>query len=211
MHSFSKCSALLKTVLAQAEQMAAHLPATHHPTSDDILSFLNTFGCEGYPTGQAAHFNIGPWLARQGIPTKQHEGVTIVPYFSDDVPPIALPPQSQTVIPGQCLYTDQAILLYNVDHWSQAELALTLLHEGRHARHRIGPRLAQLPPLDPNDALHETNTWLFTLNILTAWGGKAWEAAIPHYPTGAGLSLAGNAFLPLVALNARVLLDAGVF
>lgn len=175
MHTVSEYSDLLRVVLAQAEQMTARFPPIHRKESNEVLSFLKTYGCEGYPTNREKDFNIGPWLAQQGTPSTQRNGIAIVPCFSDDVPP-ATP--SSSCIFGQCFHTDQVVILYDVDYWSHAELALFLLHEGRHARHRIGPRLAQLPPLDQTNDLHETNTWIFTLNILTAWGGKTWDAAV---------------------------------
>lgn len=178
MHAVQEYSRLLKAVLVQAEKMIACLPPVYAFDRREVISFLKNYGCEGYPVGRLVDFNVGLWLARAGIPAAQHEGVVIVPCFSDDVPPVELSNATDWVLPGECFYTDQAILLYNVDHWSLAELALTLLHEGRHARHRIGPKLAHLLPLDRVDKLHETNTWLFTLNVLVAWGGAAWRAVV---------------------------------
>lgn len=177
MHPVSEYRDLLKRIIAQAEQMVSFLPTINAVSRTEVIDFLKQYGCEGYPTNQVADFSIGPWLTRVGRPNTQHEGVTIIPCFSDDVPPVKL---SDSFGLGQCLHTDQVILLYNVDHWSLAELALILLHEGRHARHRIGPRLAKLSPLDNDENLHETNTWLFMLNILVAWGGTVWNAAVQH-------------------------------
>lgn len=178
MHAAEEYHNLLRAILAQAEQITMCLPLKHRAEATGVLDFLKAFGCEGYPTGRAKDFSIGPWISRKGIPTRQRDGLTIVPCFHDDVPPVEPPPHSQSVMPGGCFYSDQTILLYNVDHWSLVELALTTLHEGRHARHRIGPTLAGLPPLDRTDKVHETNTWLFMLNALGFWGGAAWDAAV---------------------------------
>lgn len=183
MHTVPEYTRLLKEMIVQAEQMANCLPPGHALDGWEVISFLKNYGCEGYPVGRKRDFGIGPWLGRAGMPTTRHEGVTIIPCFSDDVPPVELPTTTGSVMPGECLYTDQLILLYNVDHWSLAERALALLHESRHARHRIGPKLAHLLPLDRVDSLHETNTWLFTLNVLVAWGGSAWKAAVQREVT----------------------------
>lgn len=168
---------VLTAIVQRAEQMVNLLSGENYPAGQAVMEFIRRYGCEGYPADRVGKFTIGPWLGHTGYPVKQSESVTIVPCFSGDVPPAALPTRGRAVIPGSFLYTDQAIVLYNVDHWSIAELALTLLHEGRHALHRLGPKLANLPPLDPDD-LHDTNTWLFTINLLVAWGGSIWEKAV---------------------------------
>lgn len=177
MRDMKEYHTLLRAILAHAEQITACVPPEHRADATEVLAFLNTFGCEGYPSGRPKHFSIGPWISREGMPTRQYDGLTIVPCFSNDVPPFAPPPRNQSVAPGCSFYTDQVVLLYNVDHWSLTELALTALHEGRHARHRIGPTLAGLLPLDQADT-HETNTWLFVLNALMSWAGAAWDAAV---------------------------------
>lgn len=177
-HAVEEYRKLLRAILAQAEQITMCLPPEQHAEATSVLDFLKAFGCAGYPTGRTKDFSIGQWIFRKGKPTRQRDGLTIVPCFHDDVPPIEPPPHSQLIVPGACFYSDQTILLYNVDHWSLVELALTTLHEGRHARHRIGPTLlAGLPPLDHAD-VHETNTWLFMLNALCFWGDAAWDAAV---------------------------------
>lgn len=185
MHDADEYRTLLHAVLARAEQIVACLPVAHRSEAAEVLGFLKTYGCEGYPSGRAKDFSIGPWIVRGGMPKRQHEGVTIILCFSDDVRPVELPPHSQSVIPGDCFHTDQVICLYNADHWSLTELALTALHEGRHARHRIGPTLAGLPPLDHAD-VHETNTWMFMLNALGFWGGTALDAAVQQEITWLG-------------------------
>lgn len=178
MHPVQEYSGLLHRILQQAEQMIACLPTGYHyAAGQEIINFLKTHGCVGYPSGQVKDFNIGPWLTRPGKPARQHATVTIVPCFSDDVPPSTPSPGVDLITPGSCFFTDQVIVLYSVDHWSLSELALTLLHEARHARHRIGPKLAGLSPLDQPEQ-HESNTWLFTLNVLNVWGGKAWYDAV---------------------------------
>lgn len=178
MHAVSKYSDLLKAVLRQAEQMVECLPTGYHyAAGQDIINFLHDYGCEGYPSGQAGEFIIGPWLYRSDTPKTQGDCVTVIPCFSDDVPPYKPPFHEDDIIAGHCFSADQLIVLYAVEQWSVAELALNVLHEGRHARHRIGPKLAGLSPLD-RDELHETNTWLVTLNIVSTWGGASWAAAV---------------------------------
>lgn len=162
--------------MGQAEIMTACLPPALASAGAEIVDFLKKYGCEGYPADKEGDFTWGAWLGYPGTPGRKHEAVTIIPCFSDDVPPTSRP-SKHSVAPGVCLYTDQVIILFDADRWSIAELALTLLHEGRHARHRIGPRLAQLPPLDPDD-VHETNTWLITLNLLATWGTPIWAEAV---------------------------------
>lgn len=178
MHAIHEYSTLLKAVLRQATQMVHSLPAgLHLAAGHDILNFLRSYGCLGYPSGRIGDFHIDQWLTRDGSPADRYDAVTIVPCFSDDLPPVTPSLGMDVIIPGACYFTDQVILLCNVDHWSVPELALTLLHEERHARHRIGPKIAGLPPLD-QDETHEANTWLFTLNVLNVWGGKTWFAAV---------------------------------
>lgn len=177
MHSVHEYAALLQKVLTQAETMTNCLPEKHAPQAIDVLGFIKQFGCHGMPSDEPGVFLDGSWLTGHGRPARQYFGITIVPCFSDDVSPVAVPDPERYVAPGNCLTKEQAIFLHNVDHWSVPELALTLLHEARHARHRIGPRLAGLTPLD-SDEIHETNTWLFTLNVLAAWGGSQWSAAV---------------------------------
>lgn len=168
---------MLKSIVAQAKKMAATLPPTGQAGAMEVLTFLNLFGCEGYPAGRSNDFWIGPWLDGGGLPARQHQGVAIIPCFSDDVPPV-VPAEAPGVLQGQLLFTDQVVILYNVNRWSLAELALVLLHEVRHARHRLGPKLGSLMPLDVSEDVHETSTWIFTLNVLVAWGGELWDAAV---------------------------------
>lgn len=178
MHAIHEYSNLLKAVLQQATQMVHALPAGYHlAAGHDILNFLRYWGCEGYPSDQVGQFTLGPWLTRPGQPAQQHEAITIIPCFSDDIPPMAQPTGKDAIFPGVYSRGAQIILLYDAEQWSLPEVALTVLHEGRHARHRIGPHLIGLPPLDQNES-HEANTWLFTLNVLNAWGGKTWAVAV---------------------------------
>lgn len=175
MYEIHGYSTLLAAALQQATRMVHALPAGYHlAAGHDVLNFLRGYGCIGYPSGQPDQFTLGPWLKRPGTPAHQHAAITIIPCFSDDIAPFSPPDPSYA---AYCFASDQLILIYAAEQWSPAELALLLFHEGRHARHRLGPKLAELPPLD-RDELHETNTWLATLNLLSSWGGAAWVTAL---------------------------------
>lgn len=178
MHGVTEYKRLIRDVVWQADEMTARLSPESLPEGVEVLNFLRRFGCEGFPCDCVDRFDIGPWISRSGHPQHQHEGFAVVPCFSDDVPPIAPYEDDAGGVSGRCLYTDHAVVLYNVDRGSLVEVALVLLHEARHARHRIGPKVMQLAPLDPTLEVHETNTWIFTLNLLRGWGGEAWQQAV---------------------------------
>jgi len=177
MHPKSEYSSLLKDVIAMAKRMIACLPSSQADKGKECLSFLEAFGYEGYPGSGGGNFHIGSFVVGTRKPGAQKEGIAIILCFSDNVS--LVPPEgNKSVTPGQLLRGSQALVLHDVDHWSLSELALTLLHEARHARHRLGPKMAKLEPLDSNDDLHETNTWLFIANILVMWGKEIWEKAV---------------------------------
>lgn len=177
MHALHEYHDLLDKILRQADQMVARLPRSDRVGGREILNFLRNFSCRGYPGEKVGDYKVGPWLYREGMPGSPSDAVTICPCFSDDVSPAKIPDAENIICPGQCY--GQMILLYQVDQWSIVELALCLLHESRHARHRLGPKLAGLAPLDHGD-LHETNTWMFMLKVLAAWGGEVWETVVQH-------------------------------
>lgn len=181
MHSFTEYSELLKQIVDKAAQMVSHLSDIPFEHGKEILYFIKHYGCEGYPSDKERDFFIGPWIGRPDTPIEQHQGVAIIPYFSDDKPLTELVKEMREkgqIALGHCLYADQVIGLTNVDHWSLTELALALLHEGRHARHRIGPKIGNLPPLDENGEWHETYTWMFVLSTLADYKNKEWVAAV---------------------------------
>ncbi len=177
MHPINEYHDLLQNIIVQAKKMVDCLSSSRVIDGYEVINFLHDYGCEGHPSDQVATFKIGPKFDQSGTPLRQSDAITIVPCFSDDIPPAELPDQSKSVNPASFMYSDQVIVLYNVDHWSLPELALSLLHEGRHARHRLGLKLANLSPLDKED-FHETNTWLFILDVLVAWGGSSWQKAV---------------------------------
>ncbi|HSX25046.1 MAG TPA: hypothetical protein VLG69_03720 [Candidatus Andersenbacteria bacterium] len=139
--------------------------------------FLKKHACYGFPSDKAPGFGIGPWIWKQGAPAKQSDGITIIPCFSDDKSPDPSKATEKDILPGRIFYTDQAIILYDIDRWTNIEMAITLLHEARHTRHRLGGKLASLPPLDKEE-FHEGNTWLFMLALLNAWGKENWRDAV---------------------------------
>ncbi|TSC64184.1 MAG: hypothetical protein G01um1014106_234 [Parcubacteria group bacterium Gr01-1014_106] len=167
---------LLEQVVTQTESMVSRVPSPHSHNGQAVVSFLRQYGYVGYPSGKANEFGKGSWLTKAGCPNSKYEGVAIIPCFSDDVLPVAASPQK--FAQGCCLHADQVILLYAVDHWSRPEIALTLLHEGYHARHHIGPRIASLQPLDPNETVHESNAWMLMLNTLVCWGADRWKRIV---------------------------------
>lgn len=175
MHTIQEYRDLLNRIFVQAGGMVNCLPSAFASSGSEVLEFLKQYGYEGFPTTQAGKFYAGSWLNRPGRPNNQHEGVIVIPFFSDD----ALPP---TFIGLQNFAEffphNQSIVLLNVDHWSVPELAMFLLHEMRHARHLIGPKIAGLSPLDQSNEKHEGYTWIFIMNVLIAWGGSVWRSAV---------------------------------
>jgi hypothetical protein len=142
----------------------------------EILRFLQKYCYVGLPAGQLGKFDIHPWVARSGLPTHQEEGLAWIMCFGDDVAPVQRPQTSAFKL-GSFHRKAQAIVIFDIDQWSPLELALVWLHEGRHARQRLGPLLQNLPLLEPEES-HETNTWTFTLNILDVIGGQSWGGAV---------------------------------
>lgn len=169
--------ALLDQIIDKAVEMVGCLPPAHRPSGTDILDFLRRYSCRGWPTGRVGEFTIGHRLNGQARQGDQYDVLTVITCFQDDVKPLQRPSDSAWITPGTFSKKNQVILLFEVDCWSLPELALFLLHEGRHARHRLGSKLAQLPPLDLEE-LHESNTWMVTINTLAAWGGEIWERAV---------------------------------
>lgn len=175
MHQQEEYNKLLRGILDQAQSMVKCLPDTVRPEGRDILDFLDRSGCQGYPGENLGKFYIGMKLDGSSVPHDHHETVVIIPTFSDDTPPIPVP--TNKIRPGCFFGREHLVVLLCVERWSPADLALILLHESRHARHSLGPKLAGLSPLESDDS-HETNTWLFTVNVLNAWGKDPWEAAV---------------------------------
>lgn len=174
---------VLKMVLAHAEMIATDITTLNKEDTPvaaecrSILKFIRDWGCFGFPFSEEGDFSIGPWLYRSGMPESQKEAVVIVPCFSEDAK-IGLPDEWQNdTVPGLLLPNSNVIALYDVNQWSFGELALTLFHESRHARQRLGSALANLPPLD-TETTHETNTWLFIIGILQEWGKEQWQYAV---------------------------------
>ncbi len=179
MHALVERRALVQKVFRFAEKMVSSLPPSHSAYGKEITDFLRRHACIGCPDKKAGAFGLGQWLTREGRPESQFDAVTIIPCWSSEVAPISPPSTYDAVAPGVTNAHAQVIILYAVDRWSVPELALTLLHEGRHARHRLGTKLGGLIPLDA-DAMHESNTWMVTANILQAWGGNLLKSAVYH-------------------------------
>lgn len=189
---------LLQQVLTMAHGMVNCLPPENNSQGREILRFLNEYAYIGFATG-AGSFDVGRFIDRQAFPGKQCDGISIILCFSDDTPPFPIPREANVFKAGVFLRMDQAIILYNVDHWSIPELALTLLHEGRHARHRLGGSLATLPPLDQDDTFHEENTLSFHLYVLSVWAKERWTTVVNH-------GIRWLASQPLISLNENEIL-----
>jgi hypothetical protein len=177
MHTLVDYVHVISATIAHLQKMIGLLPTPNQKPFQEILDFLLKFGCYGYPGSNGKDFQTGSYITQNKAPLHALDVITIVPCFSNDVK-IAVPPEADpSTLTAVFFKTDQVIALYDTNHWSQTELALFLFHEARHARHRIGPKLANLPPLEP-DAIHEINTWITMLNLLAVWGGKNWKFAI---------------------------------
>ena len=170
-------SEYLKKIFHQMNEMASCFPTPLREESNEVSLFARAYACYGYPGDAVGDFELGSWIFRSGNPAKQHNAISIIPCFSDDVLPVTLP-QDGKVDFGKSIASAQIIILFSVDQMSVVDAAWTLFHELRHARHRLGAKLAGLLPLDISEEVHEGNTWMFCMDILAAWGGELWERAI---------------------------------
>ncbi len=159
--------------------MVGCLPPENNSQGKEILQFLNQHAYIGFAT-EERRFDLGRWVASQSFPGGRYNGIAIILYFSDEPSPLPHSVDPNVFRPGVFSRLDQMIMLFNVDRWSIPELALALLHEARHARHRLGGKLAGLPPLDLDDTFHEENTLSFHLYVLSVWAKELWIAAIAH-------------------------------
>ncbi len=186
MHSQQEYHELLKRVWCLANQMAG-CAAEKNSSGPEVIRFLKQYAYEEYPSDKVGETFIGPWLFEPTRPYDPSKSISIILCFSDDEEPDILD-QAYKQEKRPIAYFNESkdedgneiysIVLYDADKWSCAELALRLLHEGRHARHKLALRFG-LKPLDDKDRLHhEVNCWLLELDILNTWGGKLWDTAV---------------------------------
>ena len=167
---------ILDKVIGEADAIARALARLGSFEFVEVMAFLRLFGFLGTPVGQN-EFTVRNWICRQGFPKQQTDGLAIIPCRSTDTPPFPMSQGDKFIQAGSFSKSTQILLLYDVDLWTPFEVATTLLHEGRHARHRLGHTFTTLGPLDSNEEVHEMNCWLAMLNGIEAAGGNAWREA----------------------------------
>ena len=180
----------LDEVFGQADIIARALAKCGSFEFIEVLSFMRLFGFLATPVKQN-EFTVRNWLCRKDVPQTHMDGLAIIPCLSSDIPPTPPRKSQRHVHAGTFFRSTQMIILYDFDLWTPFELATTLLHEGRHARHRLGPTFTTLGPLDSNEEVHEVNCWLSMLNGIEAAGGNNWREAcakeyraIEHFELG---------------------------
>lgn len=160
-------------LLNQAWNEAARLVTTAHKhgytKGVKLMQFLGRHAAIAYPSADPGGFGIGEWIAKEGGPSHQGEVLSIMFCMRDDTPPEPRILHSG----GNFNKGAQLITVYDADLLSPTDRAIILLHEGYHARHRIGLKLDGFVPTDPEHA-HETNTWTFVYNIMGVGIGEQW-------------------------------------
>ena len=176
MSQSSRYVTLLESVWDAAMQIAQQSNVQGYHEGLAVMRFLTDYGAIAYPPETpAAGFTIGEWIAssKHGAPQRQNDAVSIMLCMHNDVKPTGY----ESAICGCFNKTAQLIMMFDANLFSPLDLALMLLHEGYHARHRLGLQLAGIKPTDTEES-HETNTWTFVYNILISGMGKAWSSLI---------------------------------
>lgn len=142
-----------------------------------VLDFLERHCFRGFPSDQVGRFITGDWLSRPGKPAIPTQGIAWIMCLSSDIPPLPKPQGPGALHLGCFTKKGQALILFDIDQWSSLELALCFLHEGNHAVQSLGLVLDTVPPLDL-PGVHETNTWIFTFDLLKIIGGTFLSQAV---------------------------------
>lgn len=187
MHSVEERCAMLSNILNTAKTIIQHAPI--NPANMEAwehLRFCIRHGYIGFPTESHAQFATGNYLqpGRSERPTNMTEvqnALGLIVCFSEEKMPCKprREEKSDGVIVAQSAYVspkDKILVLGYADWYNSFSLAITFLHEARHARHHFGSQFENLSPLDPEE-LHESRTWKYQLDILDAYGGNMWMEA----------------------------------
>lgn len=167
--------AILKEVAAIVRK--THAAGETEPT--EISRFCIRYGYLGVPLSET-EYRRGPWLdkTRRGGPMTIEDverSFAVVPCFSTGGPILGGKERDRLAF-GTLFRSGRALVLYDADLLPPFDVALALLHEARHARHRYG-KSAGLPELDPPE-LHEDRTWEFMFRMLDTCGGDYWRRAV---------------------------------
>jgi len=180
---------MLTTILRTAQQIARHEARSSLGTQEAWrhFEFCMRHGYIGFPTSSTRQFTVGSYLNpdRGGYPNTPEEArnaIGIIVCFSDEVmpcEPVKIVTTEGTIATMSSYVSSRynALVMGYVDWNTPFDLAMTFLHEIRHARHRFGRKLEGLPDLDP-EQFHESRTWKYELSILDVLGGPLWQAAI---------------------------------
>jgi hypothetical protein len=176
-HKPSEYNRFYDVCWAKAHFLSHKLEEQGITTGKAVLDFLTKHGYRGIVTSRVGEFGIGRWLTRPGKPAQQKEGVAWLMYMDDDKLPAG---QSGTAMEaGAFNRTNQMICMFDVNIWSPMELAIFFLHQGYHAYHRLSFALDKAFTFE-NEEQHETNNWLFNLNLMQVGGGEAWQRVVQH-------------------------------
>lgn len=176
MSQLSRYTTLFEHVWSEAMQLVLRSKADGYHEGIAVMRFLSDHGAMAYPPETpTTGYNIGQWISssKQGSPQRQSDAISIMLCMRNDTRPAGY----EWAVGGCFNKTAQLIMMFDANLFSPFDLALMLLHEGYHARHRLGFQLAGITPTDTEEN-HETNTWTFVYNVLISGKGKAWPTLI---------------------------------
>lgn len=188
MHSDEERSALCKVMFDTARKIALHAPSCKAGKDGwEYLQFCVRHGYYCFPTDTPGNILAGTYLqpGRAGYPTTLEEikgSLGIIVCFSDEIMPCnplrkTTADGAKIICSGYVSQSNRLLGIGDIDLYTPVDLALTLLHEVRHARQYFGNEFENLPPLDPEE-FHESRTWKSVLDLLDACGGKIWQQAV---------------------------------